>query len=136
MQGRRSAGNLRKYRRQGYRPEDLGNGLAYGLNILKRADFHKAEAEVVQVVVQFSGDIQAGAKADGIVELQAENFLFQTHGAVSVNKAAQEAPAGNHALELEISQGNGTGFSVIRDSFRYRSDEDTIHTDNKYNQIT
>lgn len=75
--------------------------------------FDKAESEVVEVVIQVAFGVKTGTKAQGIVEIQAENLSLKAAGAVIVYQATDETAAGNAAYNLEIAQSYAAGALLV-----------------------
>ena len=69
------------------------------------ANLYKTESQIVKVVVQLSIDVQAGAQADGVVEIEPEDFALQAGGSVVVDPAADEASARYLFYQFEIPKG-------------------------------
>ena len=92
---------------------DAADGPADAVGV-HRADLDEAEAQVIQVVIEFAVDVQAGAEADGVVEVDAEDFALQAGGAVVVDPAADQAAARNSFDQLEVPECRPGGLFDVR----------------------
>ena len=107
---------------------EILEGPAYRRQVAEGANLYKAESQVVKVVVKVSFNVQSGAQAYGIVEIDPEDFLFQSCGAVAVYDAVKETASGYHAFELEPALCYCTGFLVVLDSAGDWSDQEAVHS--------